>query len=98
MSVINGIVPYDFGSDGNMDLILAGNFYPFRVQMGPCDAAIGLVLKNNGKGEFTPLPYAETGLCLNGDVRNLIKIKGRNNFFIVAAKNNGAVQIIKLLN
>ena len=97
-SVLNGIVPYDFGNDGNMDLVLAGNFYPFRVQMGPCDAAIGLVLHNNGKGEFTPLTYAETGLCLSGDVRNLIKVKGRNNFFIVAAKNNGAIQIIKLVS
>jgi hypothetical protein len=44
------------------------------------------------------LTYAETGLCLSGDVRNLIKVKGRNNFFIVAAKNNGAIQIIKLVS
>ena len=98
MSVVNGIVPYDFGNDGKTDLILAGNFYPFRVQIGPCDASIGLVLENDGKGEFTPLPYAETGLHLSGDVRNLLKIKGKNNFFVVAAKNNGAVQIIKLRN
>jgi len=96
LSVVNGIVSDDINNDGNKDIILAGNFYPFRVQIGPCDAGIGLVLKNNGKGEFTPLPYAETGLCLQGDVRNLIKIKGDNHDFIVAAKNNGQLQILKL--
>ena len=82
MSVVNGIVAHDLDNDGRKDLILAGNFYPFRVQMGPCDASIGLILKNNGKGQFTPLTYAETGLCLSGDIRNLINVKGKIIFLL----------------
>ncbi|HEY8895400.1 MAG TPA: hypothetical protein VIM79_11320, partial [Niastella sp.] len=78
-----------------MDIIAAGNFYPFRVQLGPLDAGIGLVLKNNGKGAFTPVLYEQTGLCIRGDVRNLIAVKGGNNHFIIAAKNNGQLQILK---
>ena len=53
MSTVNGIIAEDVDNDGKKDLILAGNFYPFRVQMGACDASIGLILKNNGKGGFT---------------------------------------------
>ena len=90
ISQVNGIVIRDFDKDGNADILLAGNFYPFRVQQGPLDASIGLVLKGDGKGNFTPLPYASTGLYMPGDIRNIIEINGR----IVAAKNNGPVQVI----
>jgi hypothetical protein len=94
----NGLVQADVDRDGISDIILAGNFYPFRVQLGPLDASIGLLLKGNGKGAFTPLPYAETHLLLNGDIRNLISVKGAgNNLLIIAAKNNGSVQVVKLL-
>jgi len=95
MSAITGMVAADIDGDGNKDLIVAGNFYPFRVQLGPLDASIGLVLKNNGKGEFTPLLYEQTGLCIRGDVRNLITVQGGNNHFIMAARNNGQLQILK---
>lgn len=90
ISQVNGIVIRDFDKDGNADILLAGNFYPFRAQQGPLDAGIGLVLKGDGKGNFTPLPYASTGLYMPGDIRNIIEINGR----IVVAKNNGPVQVI----
>src|SRR4030095_16248596 len=67
MSALTGMVATDIDEDGNKDIIAAGNFYPFRVQLGPLDASIGLVLKNNGKGQFTPLLYERTGLCIKGD-------------------------------
>jgi hypothetical protein len=96
VSVVNGIVADDLDKDGNKDLIIAGNFYPFRVQMGACDASIGLVLKGNGKGGFTPISYAETGLYLPGDIRNLLLLKGEACAVLVAAKNNDALQIVKI--
>ena len=95
MSALTGMVVTDIDGDGNKDIIAAGNFYPFRVQLGPLDASIGLILNNNGKGQFTPLLYEQTGLCIRGDVRNLITVQGGNNHFIIAAKNNGQLQILK---
>lgn len=94
MSMINGLVTTNTKNELN-DVILAGNFYPFRVQQGPLDAGIGLVLSNNGKGEFTPKPYAETGLHIEGDVRNMISVQAGKNTLLIAVKNNGAVQVIK---
>ncbi len=95
MSILNGILPGDADGDGHKDLIVAGNFFPFRAQIGPLDAGIGLLLKGDGKGGFTPEPYSETGLLLQGDVRNLVRVKGRNGSVLVAAKNNGAVQVVR---
>lgn len=98
MSPANGMVTADVDNDGNKDIILAGNFYPFRTGPGPMDAGIGLVLKGNGKGKFTPIPYSQTGLYLPGDLRNLISIKGVNHQLFAAAKNNGRLQIVELLH
>ena len=94
MSMINGMVATN-SVNGINDLIIAGNFYPFRVQQGPLDASIGLVLNNNGKGEFTPVPYVETGLNIRGDVRNMIGVQAGKNVLLIAVKNNGGVQVIK---
>ncbi|MBS1934459.1 MAG: VCBS repeat-containing protein, partial [Bacteroidetes bacterium] len=98
ISTTNGIVADDVDGDGNKDIIIAGNFYPFRAQQGPLDASMGAVLKGDSKGNFVPLPYSQTGLCIPGDVRNIIRIKQGNSFIIIAAKNNGAIQVIKKIN
>lgn len=98
ISTANGLLEADVDQDGNKDVILAGNFYPFRVQLGPLDGAIGLVLKGNGKGDFMPLPYPATGLCLTGDVRNMVMVKGKNGSLIAAARNDGALELLKLLH
>jgi len=90
ISVINGMVATD-----SAGLILAGNLYPFRAQLGPLDAGIGLILKDNGKGSFTPQPYTQTGLYIRGDTRSLIEIKGKKYSFLAAAAYGGPVQILR---
>lgn len=95
MSAANGLLSIDIDYDGNKDIILGGNFYPMRVSLGPLDASVGLLLKGNGKGLFASIPYSETGLYIPGEVRELINIKTAGNYLIVAAKNNGTLQIIK---
>jgi len=96
ISPVNGIVTVDFNKDGKKDMIISGNFYPFRVSIGPMDAGMGLVLEGDGKGEFTPLPYAITNLDIRGDVRDMLVVKTSQGSLLVAAKNNGALQVIRL--
>ncbi|HTI58412.1 VCBS repeat-containing protein [Mucilaginibacter sp.] len=93
-SMVNGIVPGDIGPNGEKYLILAGNFYPFRVQFGPLDAGIGTILKTDGKGGFSSLGYTETGLDISGDVRNLVRVNdAKGGYWLIAAKSNDAVQV-----
>jgi len=95
MTIVNGMLPSTIEGSKDPGLIIAGDFYPFRAQMGPLDAGIGLVLKGDGKGDFTPVPYASSGLCIRGDVRALVRVNGRKGSVIVAAANNGPLQVLK---
>ena len=73
-SAVWGIACEDFDGDGRKDLLLCGNFYPFRTQIGREDAGKGLLLKGDGKGGFSPLFYQSTGLLLDGDIRGLLPV------------------------
>ena len=91
MSSVNGILPLHNGNG----LLLAGNFYPLRAQMGPLDASVGTVLDNDGHGALRPETYEQTGLLIPGDVRAIVRVNGKKGSVIVAAKNGGAVQVVK---
>ena len=96
ISAVNGIVAGDFDGKGRQDILLAGNFYPLRAQQGPLDAGIGLLLKNDGKGNFVPDGNIIRKLYMMGDIRNIIAVKTATDPLIVAAKNKGAVQLLRL--
>ena len=103
---VQGFVVTDFTGDGTLDILLAGNYFPFRVQQGQCDAGQGLLLKGTGKGRYVPLSPQQTGLFLTGDIRRLMAVPTpvsestpgkftRGEFtpgtLLVAVRNNGAV-------
>lgn len=98
ISMVNGMVATDAKNNGIKNIILAGNFYPWRAQQGPLDAGIGIILNNDGKGNFMPQEYSQSGLDISGDVRNLVSVKSQNGLFIIAVKNDGPVQVLKKTN
>ncbi len=91
-SVATSILYKDYDGDGKEDIFLTGNFYPFRVQQGRCDAGIGTLLKGDGKGNFSVMDRAQTGLYVPGDVRDMVEV---NNGLIIVSKNNSSVQVLK---
>lgn len=95
ISAVNGIVLQDFDGDGKVDVLIAGNFYPFRVAEGPLDAGMGLFLKGDGKGGFEPVPNQNDKLFMPGDIRNITALRSPTGTLIVAVKNKGPVQIIR---
>ncbi len=77
-SMMDAILFKDYDADGKEDILLAGNFYPFRVQQGRCDAGYGCLLKGDGKGGFSVVRPAETGIYIPGDTRDMVELKGEN--------------------
>jgi enediyne biosynthesis protein E4 len=86
---VNAILPYDIDGDGNIDLIIAGNEYQAEAVTGRYDASYGLVLKGNGKGNFTAVDIIKSGFIIDGDVKVLKSINlGNKEELIIAAIND----------
>lgn len=88
-SVINGMLVDDFDGDGNLDVLLNGNDYGTEVSVGRYDALNGLLLKGDGKGNFSPLSMLQSGVCIPGNGKGLVKMRGSDNKYLVAASQNG---------
>ena len=94
MSPMYGIAAEDFDKDGNVDILMGGNFYQSQPQVGIYDASYGVMLKGNGKGDFTALPAQQSGINIRGAVRDIKVVKVGKKKIILVAQNNGALRII----
>ncbi len=95
-STVNAMLIDDFNGDKNLDVLLAGNFYPINIQMGRNDASYGLLLTGDGNGNFTSVPSVSSGFFVKGQTRHLrtIKIGGKDYYF--AVRNNDTVEAFTL--
>jgi len=84
----------DFDGDGQLDVLLSGNDFGTEPVVGRYDAMNGLLLKGDGKGNFTPMPMSESGICLPGDQKALVKLRGAGNrYWVAAGQNRGPLQV-----
>ena len=101
-STLNGMVVDDFDGDGNLDVLINGNDFGTEVSVGRYDALNGLLLKGNGQGGangFTPLSILESGIFIPGNGKALVKLRGANGKYLLAAsQNKGALKIFELKN
>ncbi len=97
MSSVQQMIASDFDDDGNLDVLIAGNLYNSEVETPRNDAGYGLFLKGDGKGVFNTVGVNESGFYTKGDVKDLQKIKIKEESYIMSAKNNDYLQFIKIL-
>ncbi len=83
-------------NNGIKAIFAAGNFYPFRVQLGREDAGKGIFLTWD-KPSHTLVP-CNLKMDVDGDVRDVLKINSNNHQQIVISKNNDSVQVIQIVN
>jgi hypothetical protein len=95
-SAIQGAVATDVNNDGAKEIFAAGNFYPFRVQLGREDAGKGVLLEWNAKKHAVIHSDLRLGICANGDVRDLVSIRTvKGEQLILISKNGDPVQVIR---
>ena len=94
LSNINDFVIDDFDKDGIKDIIVCGNSNDPAVMVGNIDATSILMLKGNGKGEFTAVPHTTDGLKVRGESRKMIYLKENN--LLVVLKNSAAAQVFTI--
>ena len=95
LAPINQMIVRDFDTDGQLDVVAAGNLYASEVETPRADAGHGVFLKGDGKGGFTPEPAVKSGLFTGGDVKDLTMITIKDQQYILSARNNDFLQFIK---
>ncbi len=89
-SYVFAIHSEDLNGDGITDLILGGNLFHAKPEVGKYDASYGDVLLGKGDGTFDYWPNAKHGLQLNGDIRSFAPL-GEGRLLVV--KNSAAAEI-----
>ncbi|MEO9031817.1 MAG: VCBS repeat-containing protein [Ginsengibacter sp.] len=99
VSPINAILPIDVDGDGNIDLVVAGNEYQAEASTGRYDASYGIVLKGDGKGNFSVIDYNKSGVIIDGDVKDIKSINVVNGQkLMIAAINDEKLKCFLLEN
>jgi len=90
-----GLAFSDFNADGNMDLVMAHNFYSPQPETGNVDGGLGMVLRGLGDGTFQPLRVDQSGFLLPGDAKALAltDLDGDTRPDLVATVNSSSPKI-----
>ncbi len=88
VSPVFGIIAEDLYGDENVDIWLGGNFYALKPQVGRRDASRGVFLKGRPDRIFTFVPPKNSGLYVEGEVRDAVVIKTKGANRILVARNN----------
>ena len=91
-----GIVAKDLDDDGNTDIWLGGNFYAFKPQVGRQDASRGVFLKGNAQTKsFISLSPYQSGLYVEGEIRDAVMITTMTSKKLLVARNNASVLLFQ---
>ncbi len=75
------------------DILLGGNFFGVKPEIGRYDASYSCFLKGDGKGNFSFVPNLFTGMIVKGEVRDIVRLAGNTSSHILFVKNNDRLQL-----
>ncbi len=102
VSKIMTIFAEDVDNDGNMDVVLGGNFRGASMYQAQYDALYGLILKGNGKKnstlpQFTASVPTDNGFLQKGDVRDIKTVNTPKGKLYFVVRNNDKMQVFRKL-
>ncbi len=96
LSPVYAITSADLNGDGKPDLVLAGNNAWTRIKFGRYRANHGVLLLNDGKGNFRYVNQRSSGLHIRGDVRSMLDLATRKGATLVLGLNDDSVKTYNL--
>ena len=91
MSPVYAVSINDFNEDGIPDIVLGGNLFGVKPEVGRYDASFGVLLTGNGDGSFTESPSTISGLHMDGEVRDMVTIKSGNKNQLLVVRNGNSI-------
>ena len=89
-STIYAITTGDFDKDGDQDIVLGGNLYNVKPEVGRYDASYGVYLENLGDMKFRSNKNGD-GFLVKGEIRDFILNKNK----LIVARNSDSLVIFK---
>jgi enediyne biosynthesis protein E4 len=86
----------DVNSDGNLDLVIAGNQKNIKPEMGSLNGSYGLLLKGLGDGTFEAVAAAESGLFVKGETRDIKQIKIMEDDYLLFLRRDDKISAYKI--
>lgn len=80
----------DFDQDGDIDIIMGGNLYNAKPEVGRYDASYGVFIENKGNLKFAATA-TNKGFIIDGEIRSIKTIPNTNKI-IVTRNNDSLVQ------
>ena len=84
------VISIDYDNDGDKDILLGGNLYDVKPEVGIYDASYGLYLENLGNLKFKYHRDGK-GFVVKGEIRDIL-ISNKNIF---VSKNNDKMEVFK---
>jgi len=97
-SPVYGLALNDFDKDGHLDMLVGGNFYRSKPEVGIYDASYGLFLKGDGRSNFKSVMPIQSGFLSKGEIRDIVTIKSKGSDLVLIGKSNSKMQVFKYNN
>lgn len=97
-SPIYAMLAEDFDGDGILDVLLGGNLYEAKPEVGRYDGSYGLFLSGVGNGTFVASSAKRSGFFVDGQIRDLKKINIKGVAFVLVARNSDSPLFFRLNN
>jgi hypothetical protein len=86
----------DYNGDGKTDILLGGNLFNVKPEVGRYDASYGSFLVGDGSGGFTYVPARVSGLRLEGEIRDIVEVKTSKGKMVIISRSNDPLQVFTL--
>ena len=95
-SPVYGITIDDFNKDKKADIVLGGNLFSVKPEIGRYDALYGLILLGDGLGNFRAINSSESGLKLSGEIRHIRSLRTKAGNILAFVRNNDSIKFYRL--
>jgi hypothetical protein len=95
LSPVYAIHTGDFNNDGNIDIVLGGNFNQSKPEVGSYNASFGTFFRGIGNGAFKFVPNSQAGFRIHGAVRDIEEVRIGDSNVLLFTRNNTKIYSIE---
>jgi enediyne biosynthesis protein E4 len=96
LTPVMALLVKDWNGDNLPDILLGGNNTRSKPEAGIYCAGYGLFLQGIGGGKFESASSLESGINLKGEIRDFGVMEFNGKSIVIVAKNNAAVEYLKV--